>query len=125
MKFGIERRDAMQIDEYVTGSHIRIGGKTYHRDLKIIAGEVKRDWWRAQGHRLDRADIEDILSVRPRTLVIGTGYAGAMRVPAATLTAISELGIHVIAERTARAVQTFNRLEAADAAIAGAFHLTC
>ena len=115
----------MKIDEYATGSHIRIGGKTYHRDLKIVGGEVKHDWWRGQGHRLDPADIEDILNARPQTLVIGTGYAGAMRVPSTTLSAISGLGIRVIAQPTDEAVQTFNRLAATDAMIAGAFHLTC
>jgi hypothetical protein len=115
----------MRIDEYATGSHIRIGGKTYHQDLKIIDGEVKHNWWRGRGHRLDPADIDDILSARPQTLVIGTGYAGAMRVPAATLSAISDRGIRVIAEPTPQAVQTFNRLAETAATIAGAFHLTC
>jgi hypothetical protein len=115
----------MLIDDYDSGSHMRIGGETYRQDLKIVNGEVKGNWWRGQGHRLDPADIEDILSARPETLVIGTGYAGAMRIPEATRAIIAERGIRVIAEPTMQAVKTFNRLAATDESIAGAFHLTC
>jgi hypothetical protein len=115
----------MIIDEYATGSHMRIGGEIYRRDLKIVNGEVKGNWWRGQGHRLDPADIEDILTARPETLVIGTGYAGAMRIPETTRAIIIERGIRVVAEPTTQAVKTFNRLAATDVNIAGAFHLTC
>jgi hypothetical protein len=115
----------MKIDDYASGSHIRVAGKTYRQDLKIINGEIKDNWWRRQGHRLDPADIEDILKARPRTLVIGTGYAGRMRVPASTVSTISSHGIRVIAEPTQKAVQTFNRLAGTGDGVAGAFHLTC
>jgi hypothetical protein len=115
----------MKIDTYKTGSHMRIAGQTYHQDLKIINGEVIDHWWRDQGHRLQKADIEDVLDAGPDTLVIGTGYAGRMRVPQSTLAAIAERGIRVIAEPTPKAVQTFNRLAEGDPEVAGAFHLTC
>lgn len=116
----------MKIDGYTTGSHIRIAGKTYRQDIKIINGKVKDNWWRGNGHRLDPADIADILEACPQSLVIGTGYAGRMRVPAATLSTIGSFGINVIAEPTPKAVQTFNRLAAETGeAVAGAFHLTC
>ncbi|MFZ7127215.1 MAG: Mth938-like domain-containing protein [Desulfobacterales bacterium] len=115
----------MRIDEYASGSHIRIAGKTYRQDLKIVNDEVKDDWWRKDGHRLDPRDIEDILDARPKALVIGTGYAEGMRVPQTTMSAISALGIRVIAEPTPKAVQTFNRLTKTGDTVAGAFHLTC
>lgn len=115
----------MQIDEYASGSHMRIDGRTYRQDLKIVNGRVKDNWWRSEGHRLDPSDIEDILEAAPGTLVIGTGYAGVMRVPDATREAISGHGIRVIAEPTARAVKTFNHLAEQDDTVAGAFHLTC
>jgi hypothetical protein len=115
----------MKIDDYASGSHMRIGGKTYRKDLKIINGVVKGNWWRGRGHRLDPSDIEDILAARPETLVIGTGYAGAMDVPETTLSIITGRGIRVIAEPTKQAVQTFNRLAGTEESIAGAFHLTC
>lgn len=115
----------MKIEAYAIGSYIQIAGKTYRQDLKIINGVVKDNWWRGNGHRLDPADIADILGDRPQNLVIGTGYAGRMRVPAATLSAIVRFGINVIAEPTPKAVHTFNRLVETDEAVAGAFHLAC
>ena len=115
----------MKIDEYNSGRDMRIAGETYRNDLKIINGRIKGDWWRDRGHRLDPADIADILDAGPATLVIGTGYAGAMQVPQSTLSTLSERGIEVIAEPTTKAVQTFNRLAEKDDSVAGAFHLTC
>jgi hypothetical protein len=115
----------MKIDEYQTGSHMRIAGKIYRSDLEIVNGTVYDHWWRDQGHRLQQADIEDILAARPQTLVIGTGYAGAMQIPQSTLVAITQCDIRVIAKPTKQAVQVFNRLAESDAKVAGAFHLTC
>ena len=115
----------MRIDEYATGSHMRIGGKTYRSDLKIIGGVVKDNWWRGQGHRLDSRDIADILDAAPTVLVVGTGYAGVMRIPDETRAAIAERGVQLIAEPTGTAVAMFNRLSETDDAVAGAFHLTC
>ena len=64
------------IDQYTTGSHMTVNGNKYQQDLKIIRGEVKGNWWRGEGHRLDINDIQDILSAGPEVFVIGTGYAG-------------------------------------------------
>jgi hypothetical protein len=122
---GMTGAKRMKIDEYKSGSHMRIGGKSYYQDLKIIGGEVRDGWWRDQGHRLQEADIEDVLNARPHTLVIGTGYAGRMQIPRQTLSVIDEHDIRVIAEPTAKAVKTFNRLAESDLGVAGAFHLTC
>jgi hypothetical protein len=113
------------IAQYTTGSHMTVQGKKYHKDLKIIDGLVKGNWWRKDGHRLDAADISDILSAKPDVLVIGTGYAGRMHVPAALRTDIERQDIRVIAETTAEATKTFNRLFNQGKDVAGAFHLTC
>ena len=113
------------IDQYTTGSHMTVKGATYRQDLKIIRGEVKGNWWRREGHRLDTDDIRDILTSGPEILVIGTGYAGNMRVPDAVRQTIEDRHIKVIAERTADATETFNQLEAEGRDVAGAFHLTC
>lgn len=115
----------MKIDGYSSGGPMRIAGCTYRQDLKIVGDKVRDNWWRREGHRLDQGDIQDILKARPETLVIGTGYAGGMRVPQATLSVLSDAGIRVIAEPTPKAVQTFNRLAQAGETLAGAFHLTC
>lgn len=113
------------IEKYTTGSHMTVNGKRYHQDLKIIRGEVKENWWRGEGHRLDTNDIKDILSARPEVIVIGTGYAGNMRIPASVQQTIEGHHIKVIAATTADAIKAFNQLEAEGKDVAGAFHLTC
>ena len=113
------------IEHYATGSHMKIAGKNYHQDLKILGGQVKENWWRTQGHRLDTVDIADILSAKPEVLVIGTGYAGNMRIPAAVRSAIENHNISIIVDQTAKATTIFNRLYNEGKDVAGAFHLTC
>ena len=113
------------IDQYTTGSHMTINGTTYHQDLKIIHGQVIDNWWRQEGHRLAAGDIQDILSARPKILVIGTGYAGNMQVPASVRQTLENHHINVITETTADATKTYNRLTAEGEDVAGAFHLTC
>ena len=56
---------SQMIDQYTTGSHMTVDGTTYHQDLKIIRDEVKGNWWRREGYRLDIDDIQDILSAEP------------------------------------------------------------
>ena len=113
------------IEHYATGSHMTVGGIKYQQDLKIIHGQVKNNWWRRQGHRLDPDDIRDILSARPKVLVIGTGYAGNMRVPDSLRSQLEANNIKVIVERTAKATKIFNRQYTRGNDVAGAFHLTC
>lgn len=113
------------IEQYSTGSYMTIEGIKYHQDLKIIHGQVKDNWWRKEGHRLDDEDIGDILSAKPKILVIGTGYAGNMRVPDSLRTRLEANDIKVIVKKTSEATKTFNRLVAREDDVAGAFHLTC
>jgi len=102
-----------------------VDGTRYGQDLKILNGKVSADWWRQEGHRLNRCDIEDILLARPRIIVVGTGYAGQMHIPDSLRESLLKEDIQLIAERTQEAVKTFNRLEAEGKPVAGAFHLTC
>jgi hypothetical protein len=113
------------IEQYHEGSYLKIGADQYYNDLKIIDGKVKPRWWRNQGHRLQTEDIYDILAAKPEIFVIGTGYAGNMRVSESVRAAIENHGIGVITAKTAKATEIFNRLHAEGKDIAGAFHLTC
>lgn len=113
------------IDTYEAGHGIRIKGRMYHSDVKIIDDEVRANWWRKAGHRLDQADLSDILEHRPEILVVGTGYAGMMQVPDATRQALESQGILLKVEKTGSAVRVFNRLHEEGRKVAGAFHLTC
>ena len=113
------------IESYVTGRSMRVAGKTYTTDLKIIGDTVKGNWWRRQGHRLLSDDIVDILESRPDVLVVGTGYAGNLDIPASLRKDLSERGVRLLSERTAEAVELFNRHREQKENVAGAFHLTC
>ena len=113
------------IEQYSTGSYMKVQGTKYYQDLKIIQGRVKGSWWRREGHRLDVVDIKDILSAKPKVLVIGTGYAGNMRVPMSVRSLIEDRDIQLITEKTSKATKTFNHLSKQGKDVAGAFHLTC
>jgi hypothetical protein len=113
------------IESYVSGSSMRVAGKTYTTDLKIIGDKVKGNWWRRDGHRLVSDDIVDILDSEPALLVVGTGYAGNLDISANLRRDLAERGIRLIFERTAEAVELFNRHRAQGKNVAGAFHLTC
>ena len=113
------------IESYITGRSMQVSGKTYTTDLKIIGDAVKDNWWRREGHRLFSDDIADILESRPDLLVVGTGYAGNLDIPADLRRYIAELGVRLLSERTAEAVELFNRHRIQEENVAGAFHLTC
>ena len=112
------------IEAYRFGE-IVVQGRTYRRDLKIIEGQVKPDWWRKEGHLLQPEDLEDVWSARPQILVVGTGASGVMRVDPRTKKQAEELGIILEAYPTAEAIRRFNQLFQSGTKVAGAFHLTC
>jgi len=51
----------MKIDQYAFGK-IVIDGKTYTSDVIIYPEKVDASWWRKEGHRLQPADLEKIVS---------------------------------------------------------------
>ncbi len=112
------------IDSYSFGQ-IVIDGQAYWSDVIIYGDRVDAKWWRKEGHRLQPEDIADILNARPDILIIGTGYAGVMTVPGKTVDHIVSRGIDVKVERTGRAVDLFNALQAKKKFVIAALHLTC
>ena len=114
----------MPIDAYAFGS-MTVDGKTYRKDLVLLPGAVRADWWRQEGHSLSPADLGEVFAARPEVLVVGTGAFGAMDVPDETQAALEAAGIALVAEKTAEAVGRYNDLVAAGRRVAGAFHLTC
>ncbi len=113
----------MKIDSYSFG-RIVIDGRTYTSDVILYPGRVDASWWRKEGHLLQFEDVAEAVQAKPGVLVIGTGYAGVMRVPRETVERIERLGIEVRAERTSKAVGIFNDLQGSRTVIA-ALHITC
>jgi hypothetical protein len=114
----------MTVDAYSFGE-IRIDGKPYTSDVIVWPGRVKSPWWRAEGHNLCPADLDEVLRAPPKVLVIGTGYYGRMRVPPETLSALQAQGIEVHVGKTSEAVAELNRLARESADVVAALHLTC
>lgn len=113
----------MMIDSYDFG-RITIDGKRYNTDLLVFPDKIKTGWWRKEGHRLQIADLNEVLEAKPEVLVVGTGYSGMMNVPPETRKYIESEGIQLIVQKTAEACKTFNHLIESRTVVA-ALHLTC
>ena len=114
---------SVTIEDYHFGS-IKVDGRTYTDDIKIVDGRVVPDWWRIEGHKIAVADIEDILKAKPDVLVVGKGDPGLMEVLPETEERLEELDILLIAKPTTEAVKTYNSM-LGQRKVAFAAHLTC
>jgi hypothetical protein len=107
-----------------------VDGRQYRRDVIIHpagGGEgehVDANWWRKEGHRLDKTDLGEVLALKPAALVVGTGYYGRMEVPKETIDFLEDLGIEVHVGPTKAACRKYNELRGAKQVVA-AMHLTC
>jgi hypothetical protein len=113
----------MKIDSYSFGSVV-VDGKMYTSDVIIYPDRVDPSWWRKEGHRLQIADLADVLNAKPQILIVGTGYSGMMVVSEETKNYISSKGIDIYIATTGRAVDLFNTMQGKKTIIA-ALHLTC
>jgi hypothetical protein len=113
----------MKIDSYSFGSLV-VDGKMYTSDVIIYPGRVDSSWWRKEGHRLQIADLADVLNAKPEILIIGTGYSGMMVVPTEIAARIRSQGIDIHVTATGRAIELFNTMKDKKTVIA-ALHLTC
>ncbi|HKZ52481.1 MAG TPA: MTH938/NDUFAF3 family protein [Candidatus Acidoferrales bacterium] len=122
------KQEAM-IEKYEFG-RLQVDGKEYSRDVIIYpkgapSGQrVDASWWRKEGHRLDKADLDEVTKAKPEVLVVGTGYYGCMKVPKETIEFVRSLGIELYAQPTKEACQKYNELKDAKRVVA-ALHLTC
>lgn len=111
------------IEKYSFG-RMKVGGKTYTKDLIIYPDRIHYPWWRRSGHNLCLNDIAEVFSANPQTLVIGTGALGIMKIEEEVKKACIEKGINLVMDKTGNAVNKFNELCPKEKVI-GAFHLTC
>lgn len=103
---------------------ITIDGETFNSDVIIYPNRVQASWWRKEGHRLQVADLTEVIDERPEVLIIGTGHNGLMEVPEETLHVLRQEGIEIHVEKTTRAVELFNHMPE-DKKVMAALHLTC
>lgn len=113
----------MNITDYSFGT-ICIDGRSYTADVIIYPQRVQGTWRRKEGHRLDVADLEDVMETEPHVLIVGTGYYGRMKVPESTKKHLKAKGIELHIAPTREAVALFNTMRTS-ADIVAALHLTC
>jgi hypothetical protein len=113
----------MRITHYSFG-RITVDGKTYTSDIIIFPDHVKSSWWRLEGHLLQVPDLKEVIDIKPRVLIIGTGYYGAMRVPDETITHLKSIGVDVYVRNSKDAVELYNKIMSKQPTVA-ALHLTC
>jgi len=113
----------MRIDGYEFG-YIVIDGAAYRQDLLIWPGHIKSDWWRAEGHLLQIADVFEALTANPQVLVVGTGQPGHLRVDPALTAHLQDQGIELVVKPTREACQVINQMSG-KRRWAAALHLTC
>ncbi len=114
-----------RIEDYGFG-FIVIEGRRYTSDVILYPDRVDDSWWRKQGHLLLWEDLPVLEERPPDVLIVGTGRFGMMKIHPDFLNRIEERQIHLIAERTARAVEAYNRYwKEGERRLIGAFHLTC
>jgi hypothetical protein len=89
----------------------------------VLPERVITDWWRADGHRLVLADLDDVLEELPLRLVVGTGAYGQMRPDREALEQLRQRGVEVEVVPTDEAVRRYGELD--PRRTAAALHLTC
>jgi hypothetical protein len=111
-----------RIEGYRFGQLV-VDGEEQARDVIVLPDRVVPDWWRADGHRLVLADLEDVLEELPEHLVVGTGAYGQMRPDPAVIEQLRERGVEVEVLKTDEAVRRYGELD--PRRTAAALHLTC
>jgi hypothetical protein len=111
-----------RVEAYSFG-RVVVDGQEQTRDVIVLPNGLVRNWWRADGHRLVLADLDDVLGELPEHLIVGTGAYAQMRPDAEALEELRERGVEVEAMPTAEAVVRYGELD--PARTAAALHLTC
>jgi len=115
----------MNIIESYSFGRMVINGTSYTKDVIIYPdGSILSPWWRNQGHVLTKDDLGELLATGPEIIICGTGAMGVMRPTAGLKDYLADHAIEFIAERSAKAVETFNHMPGRRK-VGGCFHLTC
>ena len=115
----------MKIEKCAFGS-ITIDGKVYQSDLIIYPdGTIQDVWWRREGHRLSKEDIESLIDKEPEVIVVGTGISGLMRPEKGLAEYLLQRKIEFICAPNHEAMNILNRLFDSKRKIGACFHLTC
>ena len=113
-----------RIEDYSFGS-ISVDGQKFTADLIIYPDRIQSDWWRKEGHKLQRDDVAGVLAEPPEALIVGQGEPGKMQVCARLAEELDRMNVQLIAEPTRSACERFNELCQEGRRVVAALHLTC
>ena len=110
-----------KIDNAYFGS-VSIDGRKYNYDLIVSwDGEIAE---KDRKHNISKSELTDILMKEPDVVIVGTGFAGNVKIdPDAEVLAKVE-GVELIPLPTQKAVEEFNKLSRRKKAVA-VLHITC
>jgi hypothetical protein len=111
-----------RIEGYRFG-RVLVDGEEQTKDVIVLPERVLTNWWRAEGHGLVLADLDDVLEELPAHLIVGTGAYGRLRPDAKALDELRDRGVAVEALPTEEAVRRYSELD--PGRTAAALHLTC
>ncbi len=113
----------MEIQSYTFGKII-IDGKEFSKDMIIFEDKISENWRRQKGHHLQKEDLRIYFTGNVKTLIVGTGKFGMMKIDKKLLEYLENNNIETKCEKTAKAVEIYNTLDDKKNAVA-ALHLTC
>ncbi len=112
------------IESYSFGRMV-IDGTLHTADVIIYPdGTVQSSWWRREGHRLSREDIEELIASGPEIIVAGTGASRMMKPVEGLRELLAQQGINFMALPSKEAMARYNDLSKSKK-VGGCFHLTC
>ena len=111
-----------RIEGYRFG-RVLVDGDEQTKDVIVLPERVLTNWWRAEGHGLVLADLDEVLEELPAHLIVGTGAYGRLGPDPKTLDELRVRGVEVEALPTEEAVRRYAELD--PGRTAAALHLTC
>jgi len=113
----------MNIDSYSFG-RIVIGGREFTSDVLISPKGVKANWWRAHDHDIALFDLGELIRMKPKILIIGTGASGVCKVLPEVVAWCRSSKVELIVKTTPEAVAEYNIIEDKSSVVV-AIHITC
>jgi hypothetical protein len=104
---------------------ISVDNMRYNHDIIIFTdGKIKNryDDFKGDSHSFSIEEAKKVIVGGAETIVVGTGQSGVLSIPDDTKQFLAKRKINLIAEKTPRAIKTFNSLSGKKSAL---FHTTC
>ena len=111
--------------EFKSFGTLIVNEKEYSSDIIIYPdGKIQDSWQRKEDHKLSAEDIIDLIALKPKIIITGTGKYGILKPDEELRDILQQKGIEFLAYPLRKAVRVYNKLYGEDK-IGACFHLTC